>query len=86
MIMKIVEDRTNINNFINFIKNTYFFKEVVESLYLDNNTNTVYYKPKKSYTKREEITLWDELDKTDFPYMIEDISIYEGDILNLKLV
>ena len=47
-------------------KKTTFYKEFVEKVYICNDMpNTVWFKAKKPYHKRDEIILWRELDHTD---------------------
>lgn len=87
MQIRIIEDQNNINNFVNFIKTTNFYKEVIGELFLDEKEQEVYYIPKKkNYTKRDEVGLWTDLNKTEYPFMISDIAGYEGDISNLKKI
>lgn len=86
MQIKIIEEHNNIDNFINFIKTTDFYKEVVGALYLDREEETVYYQPKTYYSRRDENCLWDALDTTEYPFMIDDISGYEKDFSNLEKI
>lgn len=53
-------------NAVQEFKKTTFYKEFVEKVYICNKMpNTVWFKAKKPYHKRDEIILWKELEYTD---------------------
>ena len=53
-------------NAVQEFKKTTFYKEFVEKVYICNKMpNTVQFKAKKPYHKRDEIILWKELEYTD---------------------
>lgn len=51
-------------------KKTAFYNEIVETVYICKDMpNTVWFKAKNPYGKRNEITLWNELEHIDIEVM-----------------
>ena len=81
-----------ISDFINVLKNTKFYKEVIENLFVcDETPNIVWFSAKRPYGKRDEISLWNEtenydIDVCDAMYAFSDTSEDKHIYYNLKEV
>lgn len=62
--------------YIDTIISTRFYQKKIAELYFDTTDNVIYYKPKASYDKRDEVSFWSDIERSgvDIPYMISDIS------------